>query len=198
MINPQILTECHDAKDCLIRYLRNPVLEIKNLPDWSWPKLILFHSAIAAVSGALAGFVEKKFSLSILGGFILSPILTLVTLGVATAFFYYCFQIFAGQTVSLKKLFTVTMFANFPQLILQIVAGYVPPVTLVGMAFTAFLLLVGFVENFKLDRKLTAKFVGGLYAVFVVMWLWNQASSVRFDKSWNSEKISAPEVRLGE
>ena len=193
-----ILNEILEVKNFLNKFLRHPMTEIKSVPDWHWYRLIGLHATLAAICGALTGLVEKKISFSIIAGLILTPILTMITLGVATLFFYYCFQIFVQKTVSVRKLATVIVLANIPQMILQVVSGYVPPITLVGMAFTALLLLVGFVENFQIDRKMAMRLIGGLYAIFIALWLWNQASSARFEKSWNSDRMEAPEVHLGE
>jgi hypothetical protein len=66
------------------------------------------------------------------------------------------------------------------------------------MAYTAFLLWIGFVSNFQIDRKVALKMIGILYAIFFVFWIWGLVnSSSRWERSWNSEHIEAPEVELG-
>jgi hypothetical protein len=173
------------------------MIEIKHLPDWDWRRLLFLQISVTAATGAMAGLIDKKISLSILVGLITMPMLTLITLMVATLFFYYCFQIFAAKTISIRKLFTVILFANIPYFIFQVLAGYVPPISLIGLAFAGILLLVGFVENFQLDKKLVIRIIGSLYALIFCLWIWEQISSSRWEKSWNSERYDAPEVELG-
>lgn len=193
-----LLREALEVKQHLVRFLRHPVTEIKNIPDWSWGRVLGLQVSLAAVTGALAGLVEKKISLSIIVGLFISPILTLITLGISTLFFYYCFQIFAEKTVSVRRLFTLILFASIPQYIFQIVSSYVPPITLVGMAFAAYLLLVGFVENFQIQKKMALKMIVTLYVLFFLIWFSDQASKMeRWNRSWGPDRIEAPEVELG-
>lgn len=192
-----ILNEILEVKNFIFRFLRHPIQEIKTVPDWHWYRIVGLHVAVAAISGALAGLVEKKISFSIIAGLFITPILTGILLGVATTFFYYSFQIVLQKTVSVRKLATILVLAHIPQMILQIASGLVPFIFLIGMAFTAVLLLVAFTRNFQIEKKMAVRLIGSLYAVFVALWLWNQASSARFEKGWNPDRMEAPEVHLG-
>lgn len=192
-----LLNEFYEVKSFLNQFLRHPIDQIKNVPDWHWYRLIGVHGTLAALTGALRGFVDKKISFSIIAGLFVSPVLTLISLTVASLFFYYTFQIFLQKTVSPRRLFTVIMLANIPQLILQIVSGYVPPISLVGMAFTAMLLLVGFAENFQIEKKMALRLIGSIYALFLALWIWDRVNSAQLEKTWNSDRNPAPEVHLG-
>ena len=193
----EVINEILDTKRVLLQFLRHPLKEIKNLPEWDWRRLLFLQISVTAACGALAGLIDKKISISILVGLITMPMLTLVSLMVSTLFFYYCFQIFASKTISIRRLFTVILFANIPYFIFQILAGYLPPISLVGLAFTAVLLLVGFVENFQIDRKLAIRIIGSLFALIFVLWIWEQVNSSRWERTWNSDRYEAPEVELG-
>lgn len=199
MIKPHHLevlkNEIREIKSYLIPFLKNPMVQIKSIPDWTWTRLIWLQMCLAAGTGALTGLVEHKISWSIILGAFVSPILTLITLSVASLFFYYCFQIFSERTLHTRKLFTVVLLANIPQFIFQIVASYIPPIYLVGLAFTGILLLVGLVENFQLDKKLTIKIISVLYAIFLTLWVWNRISAMKSDHWDRSENI--PAVELG-
>jgi uncharacterized protein YacL len=192
------LREAREVKRHILQYLRHPIEEIKHIPDWSWPRVIGLQVILAGATGALTGLMEKKLLFSVVASLFVSPILTMIPLAIATLFFYYCFQIFAEKTVSLRCLFTLILFANIPQFIFQIVAVYVPAITVIGMAYTAYLLWIGFVANFQIDRKVAMKMIGTLYALFLAFWIWGQvSSSSRWERSWNSERVEAPEVELG-
>jgi len=192
-----LLNEALEVKKTLVQFLRHPMTEIKNVPDWHWPRIIGLHVVVTAFTAALTGLVEQKLSFSILFGLFLTPLFTLITFGIMTLFFYYCFQIFAERTISIRKLFTIILFASIPQLFLRIIEAYVPPITLVGMAFTALLLMVGFVENFLLPRKLIVRLIAILYAILFTIWIWDQITSSRMEKNWSHDRIEAPEVELG-
>lgn len=193
----KLKTDLKEIKNVLIPFLRHPMTEIKSLPDWAWHRIFLFQIIITASTGVLAALVDRKSTFSVIASMIVSPILTLLMLGISSLFFYYCFQIFASHTVSFRKLFTIVLFANVPQFIFQILNGFVPPITLIGMAFTALLLLVGFVENLRVDRKLVIRLLAALYAIFFAVWLANLVSNSHLEKNWHSEKDEAPEVELG-
>jgi hypothetical protein len=192
-----LLQEILEIKRTLIQFLRHPMTEMKSLPDWPWLRLAILHIGVTAITGALGGFAEHRIIWSIFVGLFISPILYLIILGISTLFFYYCFQIFAERTVSPRRLFTVILFANIPQFIFQIISGFVPPITLVGMAFTALLLLVGLVKNFQLNRKLVIRIISSLYALFFAIWMWDRIQSSRMEKSWNLDHQEAPAVELG-
>jgi hypothetical protein len=195
----KILREALETKQHLMRFLRHPMVEIKQIPDWSWERLISLQVIVAATTGTLAGLVEKKSTLSIVAGLFLSPILTMPTLGIATLFFYYCFQIFAHQTVSMRRLFTLILFASIPMFIFQIISGYVSLISMVGLAFAAYLLWIGFQSNFQIAKKLALQMIVTLYATFFLIWGYNVINtSSRWEKNWGSEKIEAPEVELGQ
>jgi hypothetical protein len=194
----QVKSDLIEIKNILIPFLRHPMTGVKHIPDWPWHRIILLHVLITGSAGVLAALVERKSSFSIIASLIASPILTALILGISTLFFYYCFQIFANQTVSFRKLFTIVLFANIPQFVFQIIAGYVPPITLVGMAFTALLLLVGFVENLHVDRKLVIRLLIALYAIFFALWISNMISNSHIEKTWHSDRDAAPEVQLGQ
>lgn len=182
----------------LISFLKHPRDEIAKLPNWSWQELLLAHVLITATTGTLSGLVSKSF-LSLLSGLILGPILTLITLSISALFFYYFFQIFARVTLPFRKLMTLLLLANLPFFIFQIVAVLVPPMILVGLAFTAVLLVIGFTANFSLDKKLVVQTMMGIYALLFVVWIWGRWDGLQLETGWkNTSGPSAPEVHLGE
>lgn len=194
----QFINELLDVKKVLLTYIKNPIQEIKVLPDWTWPKLIAVQAAFTAICGALAGLLEEKIVFSVIAGLISMPFITLITVAVSSLFFYYCFQIFADKTVSFRKMFTIVFFANIPHFIFQIASGFLPPVILVGLAFSAFLLVVGFVEHFQVQKRLVIRIIAALYAIFFVIWIVGRINSSRFENDWGSDiKMEAPEVELG-
>lgn len=181
----------------LIDYLRHPLREINHVPDWSWPELLLTEVALTGVTGAVTALVGRSF-LGIFYGLLIVPVLTSITIGITSLFFYYLFQIFAGQTLPFRRLVTVVFFANIPFFLLQILSGLIPPISLIGFAFSALILIVGFVGNFQLPRRLVVRIIAAVYAAIFLIWIWGRLDSIKIERNWRSESIEAPEVRLGE
>jgi hypothetical protein len=129
---------------------------------------------------------------------ILMPILTLITLSVSCLFFYYSFQIFADRTISYRSLFATVFFANIPFFIFQIISIHFSPVALVGLGFTSLLLIVAFVDRFLIPKKIVIRLIGALYILFLGIWIAGRIDGSRIDKSWKTERVQAPEVKLGE
>jgi hypothetical protein len=193
-----LLVEIKEIKSQLHRFLLHPVKEIRHVPDWSWPRLAVLLVLVTAICGVLTGVVNGMPIVAIIFMLISQPIVSAILMAISAAYFYYCFQIFCEKTIPPQKLVTVILFANLPGFLFQILSGYLPPIALIGMGFAAFLLIVGFVENFQLDRKKVYKIVGALYALLFVFWVLQKASSMRYERSWTPESIPAPSVKLGE
>lgn len=157
----------------VFKYLRNPLMEIKTLPDWNWPVLLVTLIGIAMGSGLLMGLIPPSF-FRIISGLIVSPIVAVVTAFVSSLFIYYYFQVFEKRTCSLRKIFTLVIFANIPFFIFQSVAELVPPISLVGFAFTSLITAVGLTENFHLDKRRSLRLVTLLYGVVLLIWIWNK------------------------
>jgi len=160
--------------------------------------LIFVQVLVAAITGALSGLVGRSF-LGIISGAIFTPILTLITILVSSLFFYYTFQIFAGVTLPFRRIATVVFFATLPFFIFKILSDLVPPIVLIGLAFTSVILIVGFVENFRLPKKLVVRIILGVYVMIFLVWAWGRWDSLRLERNWRPDTtLEAPEVHLGE
>ncbi len=188
--------ECLEAKDLVVRFFKNPIHEIRNLPDWSWPKILIFLAVFSAICGGLAGVVERKV-LTIISGLLFNPFVTLSLAGASTLFFGIFFKIFSNRDLAWRKLFTLVVFSNLPNFVFSVGASYIPPIIPLGLACTAFLLIKGLIENFNLERKLVTRLIAGLYIVFFLSWVIKEIRSDKFPKTFEDDNRSAPEVHLG-
>lgn len=179
-----------------IRYIKNPVREIQHLPDWSWRDLIIFQIAFTAATGAASGLLRAQV-LTVFYGALIVPIMTGLTIAVGSLFFYFYFQVFLGQTLSFRRITAIVFFANIPFFIFQMVSHWFPPISLVGLAFAGLILIVGFTENFKLDRKKVSRMVFGIYAIFLLLWVWSRFDAQEFESALE-RRMDAPEVILGQ
>ncbi len=177
--NPQLdglFLELRENLFFIFQFLKNPVLEITRLPDWKWINLFILLFGISLASGIGAGFLPPN-PYRILSGMILFPFMALVMNGLTSFFIYYFFQVFKGVTHSFRKIFTLVFFANIPFYLFEIGSGLLPPITLIGFAFTAFILIVGLISNFSLEKKIAIRLIGGIYAVILLLWIYNQIDS---------------------
>ena len=174
----------------LMEYFKNPIIGIRKTPEWDWPTVIIVQGALSSFCGLLSGIVAQSVSGALLG-FIFFPITAIITHFVVSGFFYYTFLFFYNTQVAFRQLYIVTVLANLPFIVLTILSPLLRPITLVGLAVTGLLLLVGFVENFRLPKRSLARFLLILYALYVVMWV---VSTVNLSKKETAfRKMATPE-----
>lgn len=165
-------------------YLRNPIQGIQNLPDWSWLEIFFHVTLFTAAMGAIAGVVQSSFT-SVFYGLLIIPLITLILIFVGAFFFYYFFQVFASRSLQFRKIVILIFFANIPFFIFQTISEFFPPISLIGLAFTGFILIAGFTTQFGLDRRMVARSVILIYALFMLVWLWSRIDAMNFEKSMN-------------
>lgn len=187
-----------DCRRVLLGYLKNPMEQIGSLPNWNWARIIVTQVALTAICGLLRALVASNGLLGLISGTLANPILTVITSFVSAAFFYYSFQIFANKTVEFRKLYELIFFANIPFYFFLIIVSYVPPIFLVGFAFTGLLLFKGFIQHFELQRKLVTRLISTLFIVLLSLWIWQRMENLRSERAYDSVKIKAPEIKLGE
>ncbi len=178
------------AQQCalsLVAFLKNPIQGMRSLPEWPWQELVLVLLSISAICGAAQGIVSGKV-LSIFAGIIFYPIGITILVGLFSGFFYYVFLFFFKREVDFKRLFTNVTFATIPSLLVSIVTPVLPPVQLVGLLATLFLLVVGFTENFQMPKRAMAKFLAGIFLIYLIFWIY---SSINFKKTKDSFRDQA-------
>ena len=156
----------------ILIYLKNPLEGVKQLPTWSWSTLIATTVIVAMSTGMLSGVIAGQF-FRVLGGLLITPFMGVILSFLASLFLHYYFQVFEKRTCSLQKLYTLVLFANLPFFIFQIASEIIPPISLIGFAFTALLLVVGLTENFNLERKRSIRLIAILYGIFAILWIIN-------------------------
>lgn len=166
----------------ILRFLRHPIREISNLPDWHWPWAILVCVGVSMISGVISGFIPPN-PYRIAAGVILSPIVGLVLNTVMATFLYYYFQVFERRTVSLHKLFILVMFAGIPFYIFQTISDLIWIITPVGFAFTGLIMVVGLVENFAMEKRRAIRLVAIILGLTMIVWAWNRIDISRLERS---------------
>lgn len=180
----------------LIRFLQEPWTQINHLPQWPWPRLLLTQLAVSSATAGLGG-LSQSF-VSTLAGLIISPIISLVTLSISALVLLYFTKIVSQQKIPFQALFELAFFANIPLFILQIVSHHIPIISLVGLAFSAFLIYVGLTETHKVNRLIAKKVLAGLYLIFLLIWIWTKIDIDSIERKIRDPQIDAPEVHLGQ
>jgi multisubunit Na+/H+ antiporter MnhE subunit len=157
----------------LVHYLRHPMNVIQRLPNWRWPTILITWAGLLIISGTASGLITRKLGDFLVGLFIF-PLSGTVMAAVTTAFFYYTFHLFLQKQVSFKALYQLVVLAAIPYLIFRIIVSLVPPADVVGLAFSAALMIVGAVENFALPRRFVMRLIAGIFALFLVFWVYSQ------------------------
>lgn len=161
----------------LFEFLKNPVLGMKNLPPWQPQETLFLHGLTAAVSGVLGGLLSIKF-LSIILGLLFMPITVIAASLVFSGFFYYLILFFFKKQPDFFTVYKIHFLASLPVLAASTVAHWIPPVSLVALIAAFFLIFVGLSENFQLERRSLAKVLGGVFLVYILMWVWGLKSVV--------------------
>ncbi len=173
----------------ILQFLKHPIYEIGHLPNWSWKTLIWVQIICAMISGFIAGLTKPGF-FSILAGIIVTPFVATMMVSVLTAFLYYFFQVFEKKTVPSLKLFTLAVLSSIPFFILQIGSSLLPPITLIGFAFSTMLIAVGLTENFQMEKRRAIRLASVLFAIVLLVWIGNKVANYRLDRVGSHQTTS--------
>jgi hypothetical protein len=157
----------------LIEFLKDPIAEIKKNLDWSWLKTVIVYATLSIAAGLLNGIISTNIY-NLFFGLIFMPIITFVTSHVLSGFFYYYFQIFERRQVHFLGIFHMVILANVPFLIIHTISSLLQPLTLLGLASSAFLLIVGLTDKFNVIKKRAIQIVSALYFLIFAVWLWEK------------------------
>ena len=149
--------------------IKNPVEEIKNLPEIKWPTLVAFQFCLSLVSVTIANLLAP-FSITFFN-VLISLIAAMLATGLASLFFYYFFLIVFEKQLSFIKIFTLVLFAHIPFAIFHLAGYFFPPSDLIGLMISGMLMVIGLVENFNTPKRIAIKLMAICYSVFLVYWI---------------------------
>lgn len=156
-----------------VLYFKNPLLALKNVPNWNLLHLIIIQVCFSI----LIGFISDQLTEFILiKGIFFFPISSVVTTLLGAGFFYFLFLVIFNTEVSFIRLYTIVFLSHIPFLILRLFKVWIAPIELIGFMATSALLTVGFVENFQFPKKKMIRIVGALFAVYLAAWIAQQIS----------------------
>lgn len=182
--------EIHQALFYLRDFLLNPVKGVCSPPNWNWPTLFVIVGGIAAIRGLVFGLLTRSV-LSIFAGIFIFPVTAVAVGAVGTMLFYYLFKFFYKKDVPIKTLYEVLFMASLPGLIIGTFSPLFMPLALVSVAFWGVLAVIGLAHVFQVPRDSLAKWIGGVVAVYALMWIVN---AVNLQKSREAlHNLASPE-----
>lgn len=153
----------------LPHFLRNPVQGMRQLPDWDWHTLLILPPAFALACGTIKNIIDRDF-IGLFTDILISPLASIVVISLTTGLFYYLFKFAFEKDLPFRAIYIHVVFAALPAQITNIATKFLPPINILGLAATMYLLHSGFVHNFNVDsNKLKKLFTAG-FAVFVLWW----------------------------
>lgn len=170
------MTSTYSLKDLpkvVLTFLPKPLDFMRHGFQLTWPALFTLVATCAALSGAISGLISRRFY-DVLTGLFLFPITSVVSSLVFGFFIYYFFSLFRSTFLDFRRLMSVIATAFLPYFLFHSVSAYLPPIDLLGFAFTGVLLIVGLVEQFNLDRPTCSRLVAGIGVVFFATWALTQ------------------------
>ena len=170
-------THLRELPRVLIQILKDPLGTVRRPLDFSWPLIIVILAAAALVSGAVAGTIAHSIADFLVGVFVF-PITSVIAAFVFGFFIYYFFSLFRSTFLDFRRLMSLVCLAVVPYFLFHSISSYLPPIDLLGFAFTCVLLIVGLVEQFGLERRLCSKLVGAMGVLFFVVWMVSQIRNV--------------------
>jgi hypothetical protein len=179
----------------LFKYLkdlvRNPVESIKQIPSIKFSSLLIFQFFLCAFSVVLSNLLAP-YAINI-GQVIITIVASFIGLSLTSLFFYYFFLILFGRELSFRSLFTLVLFAHIPFALFHLLYYYFPVADLMGMGFSAILMIVGLVENYNIPRKAATRLLSSLYAMFFLFWIFKTISVYNVSEHSKPQNLDAIE-----
>lgn len=157
----------------ILHYLKNPLVEIKSHLSWSWQKSAFYYAVISVAAGFVNGLIPPNIY-NIAFGLLFMPVITFVTSHILAGFFYYYFQVFEKRMVGFLEIFHIVILANIPFLLIHTLSSLIAPITLIGLAFSALLMIIGLTDKLNLNKKKSIQLVSLLYLMIFAVWIWEK------------------------
>lgn len=148
---------------------RNPIEAMRSHVTMTAPTAIVLQVSVSALSGAAFGAVSGNW-VDLLIGAIVFPLTNFITTWATTLFLAYFFSWSRATFLDFRRLYSVVVLSILPYFVVHPLAGFLPPLDLIGFALSLALLVVGLVDQFSLEKKIVLRLAGVLGGVFFVIW----------------------------
>ncbi len=180
-----IQLEITEINKYILAFYKNPFLNVKKVPAWSWLSLIILIGLFSSITGVLRGLIAGS-GLQALIGFLFLPITALLLVFMLSCFFYFLIVVFQNRNLNFKRLTTLTFVASIPTITMYALSLIHPAVFLIGCTFSFALLAFGLIHRFQLTKKFVWISMGCTY-LFIVLLL--TLSYMNFGSNKKAKKI---------
>lgn len=163
-------------------YLRHPREMVVNHPRWDWPQILIFQIIVSVACGVLSNLLASRF-LALFFAIVIAPLASIFTVLVVTGFFFYTALLIWEKEVDFQKLYQTVLLCSLPLIFVQIVSGVFPPINLLGLLSTAYLLYWALTDNMYLPKKPVRNVLMFMAAACVLFWAfqWIQIQHNMFE-----------------
>jgi len=151
-------------------FYANPIEKIKYAIRRDWLDILLIQVLVSLVSGILTGLVEQSL-IFLFWGIFFFPILAVILSFVFALVVHYSIIIFFEIQPSLRRTYHLVVLANLPFLLIRVASPILASVDILGFVLTTFLLSVGLIEDYRLDKQKVIKLMAALCAIVIMTWL---------------------------
>lgn len=178
------------ALEDLKAFFRHPLQAMTTVPKWNLVTSLIVAGGLGVFSGVLAAILNRSF-MGFLASLFIVPFSSIVFLALASGFFYYVFLLIFKMQVHLRELFIVSIFAAIPTFLCVTLSQILPPIMLIGVAASLYLLRIAYLAVFNANRPLLNKILVGLFVFYAACWVMN---SLNLEKGRQSlKKMATPE-----
>lgn len=165
----------------LLNFLKNPIGVMKQLPKVPLGELIFVGGAFLAIVGFGHGVASESF-FSILWGIFLFPFSGLLSVAIASLYFYYVSNYLTKGSYTYEEFFIACYFAAVPSFLSFMISPFIPAIGFLGFLVSAFLMRMSLVYSFKIEKTLSNKIIMSLFAVVILGYLFQLLQSYQLQK----------------
>ena len=151
-------------------YLRHPRTMVINSPHWDWPQILVFQVIVSMICGVLSNLLASRF-LALFFAIVMAPLISIFTVLIITGFLFYTALFIWERELSFQKLYQTVLLCALPMIFVQIVSGVFPPINMLGLLFSGYLLYFGLIEPFQLPRKPVRNLLCFMGAACLAFWI---------------------------
>ena len=150
-------------------YLRHPRQIVVNHPQWDWPQIFIFQVIISMACGVLSNLLASRF-LALFFAVVIAPIASIFTVMIITGFFFYTALLIWEKELDFRKLYQSVLLCALPMIFVQIVSGLFPPVNLLGLLASGYLLYCALTDQFRMPRTSVRNVLAFMAAACILFW----------------------------
>lgn len=163
-------------------YLRHPKAVVCNPPHWDLPQILIFQIMVSMICGVLSNLLASRF-LALFFAVVIAPLASIFIVLTLTGFFFYTALFIWEKELNFQKLYQTVLLCSLPMIFVQIVAGLFPPLNILGLLFSGYLMYWGFIENFRLPQKPVRNLLVFMACICLFFWAfqWAEFQHNRFE-----------------